>query len=502
MAHFDVLTEPWIPVELYDGSSEELGLLDILENAHNIARITDPSPLFEYGMHRLLTVFIMDAFHPEEQDDIEGLLNAGRFPMKRIRAYVEECQRNGPCFDLFDPDRPFLQSSYKEKWDETIKPVSTMIHNVPFGNNHIHFTHVFEAKNAFCPAVCTKALCAVNVFCTAGLQGPSSINGAPPVYVLVQGDNLFETICLNCIPVHSAKTSSYDDPPVLWKRPPVVEPGKKVAKTSLLQGMFFPARRIHLIPNEQGGFCTQTGVESDVLVMEMNFQKGLDFVGYASWRDPHVPYAITEKGRSSLKPKLGKETWRSIGVIYSDKEDSPDAVRQFIDLFPEKKSVPIVSYYIVANKAQYESWMRDELALDMRIARDADKLSILKDCLKLTEDTANVLRFQLKRVLSSEKAHPQKHLIEQAVGQFYASCRKHFLSSLCDELSDADIYLPGIADGIVQRWKDALRSFSFSEFNNCADRLGMSGRYLLSRAAALKSLHGRFKKSLGGGGEI
>ena len=89
MAYFNVLTEPWIPVELFNGNSEELGLLDVLVNAHDIVRITDPSPLFEYGMHRLLTVFIMDAFRPDVQEDIEDLLDAGRFPMESIRAYVE-----------------------------------------------------------------------------------------------------------------------------------------------------------------------------------------------------------------------------------------------------------------------------------------------------------------------------------------------------------------------------------------------------------------------------
>lgn len=495
MAGFNVLTDPWIPVQLPGGGSAEMGLMGVLENAHGIVRITDPSPLFEYGMHRLLTVFIMDAFRPEVPDDIEDLLGTDAFPMERIRAYVDECQRDGPCFDLFDAQRPFLQSAFDARWDNTIRPVSTMIHNIPFGNNHVHFMHGFETRYALCPAVCAKALCAVNVFCTTGRQGPSSINGAPPVYILVQGENLFETLVLNCIPVSMAKPPSYDNPPVVWKQPIAVEPGKKVACTSLLCGMSFPARRIHLIPGEQGGACTFSGKESDVLVREMQFQKGLDFEGYASWRDPHVPYVISDKGRSSLKPRLGRESWRNIGAIFSKEEESPDVVKQFIHIYGNKKNlVPVVSYGLVTNKALYESWMRDDLALDMDIARDADKLSILKDCLKLTENTVKDLRRQLKRVLSSEKAKPQE-LIEQAVGQYYARCRQHFFSELCVELSHADIYQSGVADGITKRWKDVLKRTAYREFDNCADRLGLSARYLLSQAKALKSLN----KKLEGG---
>ena len=491
MPEYNVLSEPWIPVRMLTGEEKEVGILELLENAHLMQCVSDPSPLFEYGIYRLLTVFLMDAFRPEIQADIEDMLAAGAFDMERIFAYIRECEKEGPCFDLFDAKRPFLQSAYDEKWDKTIKPVALLLHNIPSGNNHIHFLHGYEGRQTFCPSVCVKALCTVNVFCTAGLQGPSSVNGAPPIYVMIRGENLFEGLLLNCIP--STMTQLKYGYPV-WRYGTEVEPGKRMSEISLLEGMTLMARRCHLIPDENGGVCTYSGERSPVVVSKMHFQKGLNFEGYDSWRDPHVAYSISDKGRSSIKPQLGKEMWRNIGSIFGDDQKSPDVVRQYVDLLGARMPmIPVVTYGLMTNQAQYESWSRDEVSLDMDIVKNSSRMWIIGICIEHTENVARELRRSLRTI--SHKAG--EDIVEQSLGQFFARSRQEFFSELCRNVARVDIKDNDAVNGVIEQWNKALKNYAMEEFDACADRLGLDGKDLMGRMKAQISLLKGLAKLLG-----
>ena len=109
-ASFDILTKPWVPVLDAAGQKTELGLLETLERAHELQAIQTASPMEEYSVYRFLIVFLMDALRPEDENDIDGLLKAERFDMEAIQEYLTQCQKEGVSFDLFDEERPFLQT--------------------------------------------------------------------------------------------------------------------------------------------------------------------------------------------------------------------------------------------------------------------------------------------------------------------------------------------------------------------------------------------------------
>ena len=140
-ASFDILRKPWVPVLDAAGQKTELGLLETLERAHELQAIQTASPMEEYSVYRFLIVFLMDALRPEDENDIDGLLEAEQFDMEAIQDYLTQCQKEGVSFDLFDAERPFLQTAYVEAWDREAKPVSTLDYTIPNGNNHIHFDH-------------------------------------------------------------------------------------------------------------------------------------------------------------------------------------------------------------------------------------------------------------------------------------------------------------------------------------------------------------------------
>lgn len=137
---FNVLTEPWIPIEDFQGRIQEYGILEALEKAHELRCISDSSPLFQYGLYRLLVALLTDALRPQSVDDLLDIYDAGRLPMERIIQYTAECDKDGTCFDLFDPVRPFLQSAWDEELDsKAIRSIALLIHDLPSGNNAIHF---------------------------------------------------------------------------------------------------------------------------------------------------------------------------------------------------------------------------------------------------------------------------------------------------------------------------------------------------------------------------
>ena len=78
-ASFDILTQPWIPVVDKNGITQEIGLLEALEQAHAYQSVRDTSPMIEYSVYRFLIVLLMDMLHPEDDDALDGLLAEGRF---------------------------------------------------------------------------------------------------------------------------------------------------------------------------------------------------------------------------------------------------------------------------------------------------------------------------------------------------------------------------------------------------------------------------------------
>lgn len=407
MATFDVLTQSWIPVLDPEGKLRKVGVEEILKNAHKFVGISDPSPMVEYGLYRFLSVFLMDALRPEDQGALEDILEEGAFDGRAIDDYIALCRSEGVSFDLFDPKRPFLQTPCVPELDEKKrKAAAALDYTQPSGNNHTHFDHRRTIAFPFDEAA--RLLLPAQIFCTAGLQGPSNVSGAPPYYTVVKGRTLFETFVFSMIPLDQINIP-FDNPPVLWRNQTLVEPKKAVAETSWLYGMLFPARRITLLP------------ETDT-VKEIYLSAGLDFKAMETWEDPFVTYRCVKDERAPWRPNQEKAVWRNLTDLVNVKgKRAPKVLRQYFELEKNSNEASITLYGVQTNQASFLNAVHYDLQIPARLTRDDDLLQCIALEIHAAENMEKALRGAFKDVPEIVPT-----MVTQAVTSYYDQCGQKF----------------------------------------------------------------------------
>lgn len=424
---YSVLSEPVIPVLMPDGKEKCVGIREAFLEAHHIKDIAGGNPLERYALLRLLIAFAMDMLHPETGYDRMDLLQSGHFDENVLEAYIRECEKERPAFDLFDPDHPFLQSGYDEKLDaKAKKPVAVILHALPSGNNHIFIDHRLADSHqvSIPPAFC--ALCASYVFCVGGTAGPSSVNNTPPLFAVMIGQNLFETIVINMLSRAEAAPLPYGEGEVPWRKQKPVIPKESVAAVSLLEGLTWMPRRITLIREE-------TSNE----IKNIYCQAGFDFRGNDLWNDPHVPqFRKKDDSFGTVKPELGKEVWREAGSLLYDHDShhirQPLAIRCLRNIYDEEDIpdwIPIRTAGLITNQAAYTGWCEGELSIPSLLLYDQEKADIFRADIRLIEDIQSLIYSCVQRCCDKPRKSSPSDEHEVAT-----QCRQHFLEAAHDLL--------------------------------------------------------------------
>lgn len=472
--HYDVLTEPWIPVRKMDGTMTKQGVREVLYHAQDYKEISMVSPMQEFGIYRFLFTFLMDAYHPETRDDIAFQIDKGKFEPEVIDQYISECQKTGNCFDLFDGKHPFMQVPRIAWADEkAIKSVAYLDPTVPTGNNPVHFDHIMQADREISPAEAAAALCAVSVFCTAGVQGyPSGVNGAPPVYTIVKGENLFKTLLFGMISEEWCE--NYSAPGPFWRcehPETVVVEKQKIPKTSLLFGLTIPARKITLIPEGNGK------------IRKIYYAQGLNFQGYNSWRDPYITYLTNAKGeRGSLKPDINKANWRNLGSIYDESSSAPEVIRQYTDISNDTY-VKLNTYHVATNQASYLDEQKGSYSLSRGIVTNPIRMDALKNSLKDVENYSTKLKDSIDRIykiLQDDKKAGAKKGIGNAekeivTKEYYFFCRNLFMNQVCVQLDDNTLDI----NELCSKWNNEFFKLFLQEYDHFVDLMSFRGRTLI-----------------------
>ncbi len=477
---FDVLKDPWIPVEDLNGETHELSILDALSHAHELRSVCDVSPLVEYSVYRFLVVFLMDALRPQRLSDIEDMLDGGSFDMDAINAYAERCKNEGVSFDLFDKERPFMQTKVDPRWDKQLKPVDTLDYTVPSGNNHLHFDHKGSVE-AYSAAKTMRMLLAAQQFCTSGAQSyPSNVNGAPPWFVIIQMDSLFETLILNMVPIGQVRIK-FDDPPVAWRSTAEIEAKKQVAQTSWLYGMLFPARRIHLNPEPDGS------------VKNIYLSQGMNYIDPETWLDPHAAYRVNDKGRFNLKPSTAFAVWHNlVCFVNTQKSCAPQTLSNYAKIFDEGFA-NLTLYGVATNQASYLQTAKRDLRLPLGIigSDEAEKFIIA-----FTE-AAKLLADAIGRVEKCLKHKGEKDACRKNAMQRFNDRSGAKLLSLLDQLCEPAADLNELLKATVEELLDDAAACIDEELNSLSLRGSMLMETMNKRQLELNKARKAIRKRWG-----
>lgn len=191
--HFNLTTDPWIPVRWLDGRSTSVSLQELFAEANQIADLAVP-PHERISILRLL-VCITQAAHgaPETSNDWEGWDTGLE---SSVAGYLEKWKEH---FHLMGEGTRFLQSPIKDDKDY---PLAQMVFHFATGNTPTLLDHSGDDDRVLAPAFIARALLVYqNHFVGGSLASKVKGNGPAlkALHSILVGNNLRETIILNAI---------------------------------------------------------------------------------------------------------------------------------------------------------------------------------------------------------------------------------------------------------------------------------------------------------------
>jgi CRISPR system Cascade subunit CasA len=301
---FNLIDEPWIPCLDLTGERHLLSLSMVLAEAHLVREISGESPPVTVALHRLLLAILLRAYGLHDEIVWEELWRAGEFPDEMLERYFAKWSER---FDLFHPQYPYMQAE-----DARVKPksVGSMMLDVASGNNGTLFDHHTDADiPALTPAAAARALVTIQAYGLAGLCLPgANFNSAPcvaGVIFLVEGNNLFETLMLNCFyPEDRLIPSGEQDRPA-WEVDNPLLPARTVP-LGYLDYLTWFNRRVLLMPEV-------TAAGTRVKLMTMGPGLRLDPLPL----EPMKSYRVDEKrGPLALRFDEDRAVWRDSAALF------------------------------------------------------------------------------------------------------------------------------------------------------------------------------------------
>jgi len=524
MPSFNLADEPWIPCLLPNGKADELSLLDILVQAHDIKEIFDPSPLVVTALHRLLLAILHRSFNgPASLEEWKTLWQRRHWDKATLEGYFNQW---GHRFYLFHPERPFYQVPPIGEVKEP-QPIQKLAEEVAVGNNPTLFDHNFEEHSVtVSPGIAARLLLAHQAFALQGGNStPFNLSNAPLVRgytVLMLGENLFETLALNLIEYSRSRPFEWkdgDDPPV-WERKELptatIRDKGGTRPRGYLDYLTWQSRRIHLILEGSPPRVNRCQIRQNFKVPDDSMHL----------YDPFKSYVVVKNEIRFLQVNPERAVWRDSYSLFQ-KAHSESASRGifewlaniYLDLakpgkIEARKEYGFLVTGLANNKGKAELWHQERLPLPLAYLEDKELLSRLNDALSLADSVSRLLRNHLRdvaKVLLDPKTDPSKagkpdtKALRQGVDNLlksWAPDRLYFsqleapfrellvkLPEDREEDEDADI---DYGQQTLPQWSRVLRQAAQEAFDTVAAGLGGSPRAL--KAVAL--VEDKFRRAL------
>ncbi|MHB1571979.1 MAG: type I-E CRISPR-associated protein Cse1/CasA, partial [Solirubrobacteraceae bacterium] len=372
--HFNLISEPWIPVAYDDGSTGVVGWRDLIADSGRIVDVTtDPS--LSYGVvARFATALVLRTQGAPLSEQSPAAwqrwgtdrLEAG-VDVAELDAYLETWRDR---FWLIDETHPFLQDPSIATECAERASTNKLFFEVASGNNHLWWTKTPDDAAPTVPFA-AAAMAILGQWCYSAGGGCATRNGVSiatqsPLRRFTQfiprGHTLFETLLMCCTPAVLDAQLAVRDAPV-WELDPSATPtpGQLGRLTASTRGLL-------LVPGDDGieafvNTLAAGGVKEDFWDAEVFMAKKIPSNG-----KPPVPVRLSQ----------ADAVWREVPSILAnqpvaDARLSPlvlDAVRNplgLTDVF-DKSGVTVLTHF--TNQSKDVGWGRSDIP-DILAARES-----------------------------------------------------------------------------------------------------------------------------------
>ncbi|MFJ2821661.1 type I-E CRISPR-associated protein Cse1/CasA [Streptomyces toxytricini] len=225
---FDLVSRPWLGVQLCDGSTAEFSLKEVFARAAEVRRIVGDLPTQEFALMRLLLAILHDAVDGPPDLDAWQDLSESPQPLTAVGPYLD---RHRERFDLLHPTRPFFQVADLRTQKDEVFSLNRIVADVPNGDAFFTMRRPGVERLTFAEAA--RWLVHAQAFDTSGIKSgavgdprvkggkgyPQGVAWAGTIGGLfAEGDNLQETLLLNLIPADSTAVTTAEDDRPAWRR--------------------------------------------------------------------------------------------------------------------------------------------------------------------------------------------------------------------------------------------------------------------------------------------
>lgn len=232
---FNLITQPWLPVQYRDGTEKELSLLEVFKQAPLLRRLVGDVPTQEFALLRLLLAILHDAIGgPEDSDEWAELWTQDeaeqQLPFDCIASYLEQYYHR---FDLLHPTTPFFQVADLHTQKNDVFSLDRIVADVP--NGELFFTMRARGVDRLSFAEAARWLVHAHAYDTSGIKSgavgdprakggkgyPQGVSWAGNLGgILVEGANLYETLLLNLVAFDTDNLIVTPEDRPAWRQPP------------------------------------------------------------------------------------------------------------------------------------------------------------------------------------------------------------------------------------------------------------------------------------------
>lgn len=415
---FNLLDQPWIPVtELVTGMPREVGLREVILDAHRFREIVDGSPLTTAALYRLVIAVLHAALDgPESVDAWGDVWDQGHFLSDQINPYLDRWAER---FDLFHPEFPFYQRAELE--EDEAKPISWIVLTMPTDSGPTLFDHTSSCQpGRLTAAEAGRALVTYQAYIYGGTntyrkgEDPKFFkyaDGSPLfkcVVVIVTGQTLFETLMLNLhryAPDDEEPMRVVGEDAPAWQRDEPTEAEDRVPN-GYRDLLTWQSRRVRLVPRR--------AANESIIVDRVFAMKGNQFPETWDARsgETMVAYAVRKGAKPTESPwypvgiRDDRALWRDSGAMFQsivDHTQRPRSLDWLSELAYEERFADRSTIYemdafgIRAKEAKLKAWRHDRMPLPVTMLRVEAQVEAIRVALRFAEDVAGALRFAEER---------------------------------------------------------------------------------------------------------